>query len=85
MTAQQCRDQIQQILDRACPEFMMEVMGDYTQLCIQHCVGRLSYHFCVDVVKWEKSKWPEYIVRIRLRDTLFNLRDRIDKMIKEIE
>jgi len=85
MTVQQCRDEIQRILDRACPNLMMEVMGDRTQLCIQHCTGYIGYRFCIDTTEWEKAKWPEHIVKIRLHDTLINLRDHIDNMIKEIK
>ncbi len=85
MTAQQCRDEIQKILDKACPELMMEVYGDRTQLYTQHCMGRISYHFYIDYTEWEKAKWPEHLVKIRLHDTLLNLRDCIDRTIKEIE
>ncbi len=85
MTAQQCRDEIQKILDRACPELMMEVCGDHTQLHTQHCMGHIAYYFCIDYTEWENAKWPEHIVKIRLRETLLNLRNLIDNTIKEIE
>lgn len=85
MTAQQCRDQIQTIINRACPDLKMEVFGDFTQLSIQHCMGRISYHFSVDITEWEKAKWPEHIVRMRLLEALQDLRDLVDDAIKEVK
>ncbi len=85
MTAQQCRDEIQKILDKVCPKLMMEVYGNRTQLHTQHCMGDIAYHFCIDYTEWEKAKWPEHIVRIRLLETLTELRDHIDRTIKEIK
>jgi len=85
MTTQQCRDQIQKILDRACPELKMEVCGNYTQMNIQYCMGYIGYSFCIDTTEWEKAKWPEHIVRIRLLVALQDLRDLVDGAIKEIE
>lgn len=83
MKIYECRDQIQAIVDRACPDLKLSVGTDITQLGIQHCIGRISYHFSVDVTEWEKAKWPEHIVRIRLLDSLRDLRDLIDDAIKE--
>ncbi len=83
MTVQQCRNQIQAIIDRACPDLRLEVYGDHTQMCIQHCMGCIQYHFSIDVVEWEKAKWPEHIVRMRLLDALRDLRDLVDNAIKE--
>lgn len=81
----ECRDQIQAIVDKACPNLKLSVETNITQLNIQHCIGRISYHFNVDVVEWEKAKWPEHIVRLRLLDALRDLRDLVDDAIKEIK
>ena len=83
MKIYECRDQIQAIVDRACPDLKLIVGTDITQLNIQHCIGRISYHFSVDMTEWEKAKWPEHIVRMRLLDALRDLRDLVDDAIKE--
>lgn len=79
----ECRDQIQAVLNRACPDLKLSVGTDITQMCTQHCIGRIQYHFSIDKTEWEKAKWPEQIVRIRLLDALRDLRDLVDDAIKE--
>ncbi|KKN26365.1 hypothetical protein LCGC14_0875500 [marine sediment metagenome] len=85
MTEQQCRNQIQQILDRSCPELRIDVIGSHAQRYIQHCMGYIQYNFSIDIEEWEKVKWPEHIVRMRLLDTLRDLRDLVDDAIKGVE
>ena len=81
----ECRDQIQTILDRACSDLKLSVGTDVTQLNIQHCIGRISYHFSIDKTEWEKAKWPEHIVRTRLLDALRDLRDLVSDAIEGVK
>ena len=85
MKIYECVNQIQAIVDKACPSLKLSVGTDIAQLNIQHCTGRISYHFSIDKTEWEKAKWPEHIVRIRLLDALRDLRDLVDDAIKEVK
>lgn len=85
MTAQQCRDEIQTILDRTCPKLMIDVMGNRTQMNIQYCMGHLGFSFCIDVTEWEKTKWPEHLVRARLLGSLNKMKNLIEQSITEIK
>ena len=72
-------------LDRLCPDLLLDVRAYPSHHYNIVCMGQLSYQFPIDVAKLMISKWPKYMIRVKLLKTLTDARNKLDKSIERIK